>query len=56
LELGIIQAARTMREQNLSLRAIGERLLESGMLPRGGNSWNPKSVRALLVSTVQEVA
>ncbi len=56
LEVRIIQAARTMREQRLSLRAIGERLLEAGMAPRSGGAWNPKSVLALLKSQVLEVA
>jgi len=56
LEVGIIRAARSWREQKLSLRAIGERLLEAGMVPRGGGVWNPKSVLALLKSQVQEVA
>jgi site-specific DNA recombinase len=47
-EQAIIQAAHELKEQGLSLRAIGAALAERGMLPRSGHAWHPESVSNLL--------
>jgi DNA invertase Pin-like site-specific DNA recombinase len=44
----IIQAAHELKEQGLSLRAIGHELTEHGMYPRPGRAWHPESVSNLL--------
>lgn len=53
-EQPVLAAARSLREDGLSLRAIGSELESRGMLPRGGNAWNPKSVRSLLRSPLAD--
>ncbi len=50
-EQRIIAAARTLREQGLSLRKVGAALTADGILPRSGGQWNPKTVRDLLEAT-----
>lgn len=47
-----IAAARSLREQGLSLRKVGEELAAEGMLPRSGGEWHAKTVRDLLNAEV----
>lgn len=51
-EQAIIAAAKTLREQGLSLRRVGEELAAEGMLPRSGGEWHAKTVRDLLEAEV----
>ena len=51
-EQAIIAAARTLREQGLSLRKVGDALAAEGMLPRSGGSWHAKTVKDLLEAKV----
>jgi len=51
-EQAIIAAAKTLREQGLSLRKVGEELAAEGMLPRSGGEWHAKTVRDLLNAEV----
>ena len=51
-EQAIIAAARTLREQGLSLRKVGDALAAEGMLPRSGGKWHAKTVRDLLNAEV----
>ena len=51
-EQAIIAAARTLREQGLSLRKVGEELTAEGMLPRSGGKWHAESVKVLLNAEV----
>jgi len=51
-EQAIIAAARTLREQGLSLRKVGEELQAEGMLPRSGGKWHAESVKNLLAAEV----
>jgi len=51
-EQAIIAAAKTLREQGLSLRKVGETLAAEGMLPRSGGEWHAKTVRDLLNAEV----
>ena len=51
-EQAIIAAARTLREQGLSLRKVGDALAAEGMLPRSGGEWHAKTVRDLLKAEV----
>ncbi|MBN1773173.1 MAG: recombinase family protein [Deltaproteobacteria bacterium] len=53
-EQRVIAAARDLRAEGLSLRAIGAALEARGLLPRSGRRWHPETVRALLPA--QEVA
>lgn len=47
-ERTIIQGARDLKKQGLSLRAIAKGLAARGMVNRSGRSFNPKSVRSIL--------
>jgi DNA invertase Pin-like site-specific DNA recombinase len=47
-EQAIIQAARELKEQGLSLRQIGHELTERAMHPRSGRGRHPESVSNLL--------
>ena len=51
-EQAIIGAARTLREQGLSLRKVGGALAAEGMLPRSGGHWHAKTVQDLLNAEV----
>jgi DNA invertase Pin-like site-specific DNA recombinase len=49
----MLHAARQYRERGLSLRGIGEALLQAGYRPRrGGTKWNPKTIGQLIVAEV----
>lgn len=47
-EQTVITMANELRAAGLSLRKVGERLSERGMLPRNGGTWHPQTVKALL--------
>jgi len=47
-EQRIVSLVLEYREEGLSLRAIGKRLASRGILPRGGRTWNPKTVSSIL--------
>jgi site-specific DNA recombinase len=47
-EQATIRAAREMRAAGLSLRAIGERLVVLGHLPRTGTTWIPATVSRMV--------
>lgn len=47
-ELEKIRVARELRAEGLSLRAVGRRLAECGMLPRSGGRWHHETVKAVL--------
>ena len=51
-EQAIIAAARTLREQGLSLRKVGDALAAEGMLPRSGGKWHAECVKAVLNAEV----
>ena len=51
-EQAIIRLTRELREQGLSLRAIGRSLAGRGMVPRGGQSWHPNTIKSLLAAEV----
>lgn len=51
-EQAIIDEARELRAAGLSLRRIGERLTERGLLPRKGGQWHAETVKALLAAEV----
>lgn len=51
-EQAIIRDARELRAAGLSLRGIGERLTERGLLPRSGGRWHAETVKALLSAEV----
>ncbi len=55
-EQAVLRTARTLRGKDMTLRAIGAELANSGMLPRSGKAWNPKTVRSLLRSRLAEDA
>jgi site-specific DNA recombinase len=46
----IMAIASDLKAAGLSLRKIGERLAEEGLLPRCGGQWHAKTVRALLMA------
>ena len=43
----VVAAVREYRAGGLSLRTIGERLVERGMLPRKGGAWNPAQIKRI---------
>lgn len=43
-----LRAARVLRGEGLSLRAVGAALEKRGLLPRSGRRWHAETVRALL--------
>jgi DNA invertase Pin-like site-specific DNA recombinase len=47
-EQAIIERAKTLRAEGLSLRAIGARLSEEGHRPRKGKAWHPETISNLL--------
>jgi DNA invertase Pin-like site-specific DNA recombinase len=49
-ELAIAREARSLRAQGRSLRAVGEALDARGLRPRGGGTWHPKTIVALLAA------
>ena len=51
-EQAIIRDALGLKAAGLSLRKIGARLADRGLLPRQGHAWNPKTVRDLLHAEV----
>jgi DNA invertase Pin-like site-specific DNA recombinase len=44
----ILSAARDLRDEGRSLRAVGAELARRGLLPRGGGRWHAATVRRLL--------
>jgi site-specific DNA recombinase len=53
-EQDAIFAARELREQGHSLRAIAQQLVEQGHRPRKGNAWHPETVKHLLSAKALE--
>lgn len=51
-EQNIIQAARVLRANGLSLDKVGRQLAAEGMLPRSGGRWHAKTVRDLINAEV----
>ena len=51
-EQAIIAQARELREAGLSLRKVGQRLAERGLLPRSGGQWHAETVKAVLNAQV----
>jgi len=51
-EQAMIAEARALRAAGLSLRKVGERLAERGMLPRSGGRWESAQVTCLLKAEV----
>lgn len=51
-EQAMIADARELRAAGLSLRKIGDRLAERGLLPRTGGQWHAETVKALLAAEV----
>lgn len=43
----VVSAVRECRADGLSLRTIGERLAERGMLPRKGGAWHPTQIKRI---------
>lgn len=43
----VVSAVREYRVAGLSLRVIGARLAERGMLPRKGGTWNPAQIKRI---------
>ena len=43
----VVAAVREYRAAGLSLRTIGERLAERGMLPRKGGAWIPTQIKRI---------
>ena len=43
-EQAVLALVREYRAEGLTLRAIGERLTASGILPRSGKAWHPQTV------------
>jgi len=46
----VVTAVREYRAAGLSLRTIGERLAERGMVPRKGGAWNPAQIKRIAES------
>jgi site-specific DNA recombinase len=51
-EQAVIREARHLKGQGLSLRKIGQVLVNQGFLPRQGTSWHAQSVKCLLQAEV----
>jgi len=49
-EQRIIRAAHTLKAAGLSLRAVGARLTQEGLLPRSGGRWHAKTVQNVLTA------
>lgn len=49
-ELEKTRVARELRAEGLSLRAVGRRLENRGMLPRSGGHWHHETVKAVLAA------
>ena len=47
-EQGVLDLVTAYREEGLSLRAIGSRLSDAGIMNRRGNAWNAPSINGLL--------
>lgn len=47
-EQSLMSTARELRDAGLSLRKIGARLTEQGLLPRSGGAWHAVTVRGLV--------
>lgn len=47
-EQAVVEKARDLRGQGLSLRAIGERLADAGYRPRQGETWHATQIARLL--------
>ena len=43
----VVAAVREIRAAGLSLRTIGARLVERGMVPRKGGAWNPAQIKRI---------
>jgi hypothetical protein len=43
----VVTAVREYRAAGLSLRTIGDRLVERGMVPRKGGAWNPAQIKRI---------
>ena len=43
----VVAAVREYRAAGLSLRTIGDRLAERGLLPRKGGAWNPAQIKRI---------
>lgn len=52
----VITMANELRGAGLSLRKVGERLAERGLLPRNGGRWHPQTVKALLREAERKAA
>lgn len=55
-EQAVITMANELRGAGLSLRKVGERLAERGVLPRSGGAWHPQTVKALLREAERKAA
>jgi hypothetical protein len=53
-EQDAIFAARKLKEEGHSLRAIAVYLVEQGHRPRKGNAWHPETVKHLLSAKALE--
>ena len=51
-EQKVIHLAGELRSTGLSLRKVGDRLEDKGLLPRKGKGWHAKTVRGLLAAKV----
>lgn len=50
----MVTVVREHRAAGLSLRTIGDRLVERGFLPRKGGAWNPAQIKRIAEAAVEQ--